>query len=90
MWYVGVAPEGWTDNLIPAEVPRRQCSVKPGKKLSALTVPCVGPTMLPALEGTLPQVIDNDAFIPVFYAISKDGRLRCWSAPGGPACVKGE
>ena len=90
MWYVGVAPEGWADNLIPEEVPRRQCQVKPGKKLSPLDVPCVGPTMLPALEGTLPQVIDNDAFIPVFYAIDKEGTLRCWSAPGGPACVKGE
>jgi hypothetical protein len=90
MWYFGVAPEGWSDNLIPAEVPRRQCQVKPGKKLSPLDVPCVVPTMLPALDGTLPQVIYNEAFLPVFYAIGKDGTLRCWSAPGGPACVKGE
>ncbi len=90
MWYVGVAPEGWADNLVPAEVPRRQCQVRPGKKLSPLDVPCVGPTMLPALEGMLPQVIYNEAFIPVFYAIDKEGTLRCWSAPGGPACVKGE
>ncbi len=90
MWYVGVAPEGWADNLVPAEVPRRQCQVKPGKKLSPLDVACVGPTMLPALEGMLPQVIDNDAFIPILYALDKEGTLRCWSAPGGPACVKGE
>ena len=90
MWYVGVAPEGWADNLVPAEVPRRQCKVKIGQKLSLLDVPCVGPTLLPALEGMVPQLIHDNAFIPILYALDKEGTLRCWSAPGGPACVKGE
>jgi hypothetical protein len=90
MWYVGVAPEGWADNLVPAEVPRQQCKVKVGKKLSLLDVPCVGPTVLPALEGMVPQLIHDNAFIPVLYALDKEGTLHCWSAPGGPACVKGE
>ena len=90
MWYVGVAPEGWADNILPAEVPRRQCKVKIGQKLSLLDVPCVGPTVLPALEGMVPQLTHDDAFIPILYALDKEGTLRCWSAPGGPACVNGE
>ncbi len=90
MWYVGVAPEGWADNIVPAEVPRQQCKVKIGQKLSLLDVPCVGPTVLPALEGMVPQLIHDNAFVPILYALDKAGTLRCWSAPGGPACVKGE
>jgi hypothetical protein len=90
MWYVGVAPEGWADNVVPPDVPRRQCKVNVGKKLSLRDVPCVGPTVLSLIEGTKPQIINDDAFIPVLYALDKAGTLRCWSAPGGPACVKGE
>ncbi len=90
MWYLGVAPEEWSDNLVLPEVPRRQCKVRVGKKLSLRDVPCVGPTILPVIEGTKPQVTNNDAFVPILYALDQEGTLRCWSAPGGPACVKGE
>ncbi len=90
MWYTGVAPEGWADNIVPAEVPRQKCKVKIGQKLSLLDVPCVGPSVLPALEGMVPQLTHDDAYIPILYALDQEGTLRCWSAPGGPACVKGE
>ena len=90
MWYVGMAPDEWTDTVIPSDVPRRQCDVFVGLKLSLKSVSCVGPAILPALEGTKPQLDYGKDFIPVLYALDKAGTLRCWSAPGGPACVKGE
>ncbi len=90
MWYVGMAPEGWADDIIPADVLRQRCKVFTGLKLSLKDVPCVGPTILPALEGMQPELDFGDDFIPILYALDKEGTLRCWSAPGGPACVKGE
>ena len=90
MWYVGMAPEGWAVDVLPSSVGRSVCPVNVGKKLPFKYVSCVGPTAVPALDGMQPQVSFGDDFIPVLYALDKEGTLRCWSAPGGPACVKGE
>ncbi len=90
MWYLGMAPEGWGDDIIPADVPRLRCKVFVGLKLSLKDVPCVGPTILTSLEGMQPELSFGKDFIPILYALDKEGTLRCWSAPGGPACVKGE
>jgi hypothetical protein len=90
MWYLGMAPEGWADDILPAGVQRQECRVFVGRKLSLKSVPCVGPTILPALEGMQPELDFGNDYIPVLYALDKEGTLRCWSAPGGPACVKGE
>ncbi len=90
VWYVGIAPEGWAVDIFPADVARQTCKVAIGPKLSVVDVPCVGPTMLPALEGMQLEIEYGGSYIPILYALDKAGTLRCWSAPGGPACVKGE
>ena len=90
MWYVGPADYGWPSELIPNEVPRLTCKAHIGLKRSPAYIPCVAPTVLPALKGMRPKATFGTNYNPLIFAIDGDGALHCWSVPGGPACPSPE